>query len=184
MEIGAPQTLTAKGGADLPARICINNLLDRHVHASHTDEPTGDQRQNAEARHWPPFLPGRKLALVNPSVIQPKGTSQPVRIPTGKETRSDPDQIVEDGHTDRQDKRKSIHDHNQSSPNAPSNDRMTVQMPTLPEQSDEYQFRGSMGIQASRDQEIRYRDAIRRLLPLDRQRRERRRLHLRPHIYI
>lgn len=104
----------------------------------------------------------------------PKRPSESIRVPAGKQTARNSNQIIEDWHPNGQHKRRRIHQKDQHHPDSPSNHGVRMQMLRLPEKPHKQQLCCGVAIQAARDQEIRYRDRVRRLLPIVRQTRERR----------
>lgn len=94
-------------------------------------------------------------------VVNPEGTGDPVSVPRGEERGCNTNQVIEDGYPNGQDESCSVHDEDEEHPSAPSEHGMAMEVDALPEEPNEEELSGGMGVQASCDEEIRDSDPIR-----------------------
>ena len=151
---------TAKRSADLPTPIRIHNLLDRDIHARHTNEPARGQSHHVHPRHRPPAPPRRHATLIVINIKEPERARDAVGVPAREQARRDADQVIEDGHPDREHERRGVHDEDEQHPSAPAQDGVRVQVPRSAEEAHEEQFRRRVAVERAGDQEIRDGDAV------------------------
>jgi hypothetical protein len=166
------------------AFVRLDDRSDRHVHSRHANEGSHNDRNNAKRRLKPLASPTIRPISVMVLIVKPEETGatrssaldqtpssiqqqhlHPISKPSSKQRRRNPNQIIENRHPNSQHKRSGIHQEYQSHPHPPPENSVRVQVLGAAENSDEDQLARRVGVQATRDQEVGQRDAVRRFLP-------------------
>ena len=100
-----------------------------------------------------------------PGVVQPEEARQAVGVPGGEEGGGEADQVVEDGHADGQHEGDGHHGEDECGPDQPSQSRVRVQVPRVPEDAHEEQLGRRVRVQAACDQEVGDGEAVGGFLP-------------------
>lgn len=79
-------------------------------------------------------------------IVKPESTDNSVSVPTCEERGSDGDQIREHWDSNCKGECPAIHDQYQNRPGRPALQSVLLDMPSSPEEADEEEFRGRVGV--------------------------------------
>lgn len=131
-------------------RICGHD----HRHTRNADEQSRQKGQDAddqakravepcpEARD----APGLSLIQAVVRIVQPESTDDSVGVPACEEGGGEGDQVREYGHANCKDECRAVHDQYQDRPGRPALECVLLDMSSSPEEADEEEFRGRVGV--------------------------------------